>query len=87
MSGSRHEPTAVGYEPGTDRPYERRHHATIAVYGDLQPTAVLAAIKDAARRLGGRLAAILDRRCARLSHLSAGRDEAVLASTGFELIE
>jgi hypothetical protein len=60
--------------------YERRHHATIAVYGDLQPTAVLAAIKDAARRLGGRLAAILDRRCARLSHLSAGRDE---ASVGF----
>jgi hypothetical protein len=48
--------------------YERRHHAMIAVPGDCQPAAVLAAVKHASRRLRRSPAAILDRRCARPLH-------------------
>jgi len=46
--------------------YERRHHAMIVVPDDHQPAAVLAAVKDASRRLRRSPAAILDCRCARL---------------------
>jgi transposase InsO family protein len=46
--------------------YERRHYAMIVVPDDHQPAAVLAAVKDASRRLRRSPAAILDRRCARL---------------------
>lgn len=45
--------------------YER-HYAMIVVADDGQPAAVLAAVKDASRRLRRSPAAILDRRCARL---------------------
>jgi len=48
--------------------YERRHHAMIVVADDDQPAAVLAAVKDASRRLRRSPAAILDRRCARPFH-------------------
>ena len=48
--------------------YERRHYAMIVVPDDHQPAAVLAAVKDASRRLRRSPAAILDRRCARPFH-------------------
>jgi hypothetical protein len=49
--------------------YERRHHAMIAVPGGRQPAVVLAAVKQASRRLRRSPAAILDRRCARPCHI------------------
>ena len=70
---SRRRHSGIGYLSPID--YERRHHAVIAVPGDPQPAAVLAAVKDASRRLRRSPPAILDRRCARPSHLSADRDE------------
>jgi hypothetical protein len=41
--------SGIEYLPPID--YERRHHAMIAVPGDPQPAAVLAAVKHASRRL------------------------------------
>jgi putative transposase len=55
--------------------YERRHYAMIVVLDDDQPAAVLAAVKDASRRLQRSPAAILDRRCARPSPLGATRNQ------------
>jgi hypothetical protein len=55
--------SGIGYLSPID--YERRHHAMIAVPGDRQPAAVLAAVKHASRRLRRSPAAILDSGCAR----------------------
>jgi putative transposase len=57
--------------------YERRHYAMIVVPDDDQPAAVLAAVKDASRRLRRSPAAILDRRCARPSQPGCQPGEAM----------
>ncbi len=54
--------------------YERRHYVMIVVPDDDQPAAVLAAVKDASRRLRRSPAAILDRRCARPSPPGTSRE-------------
>jgi hypothetical protein len=62
--------SSIGYLSPID--CERRHQAMIVVADDDQPAAVLAAVKDASRRLRRSPAAILDRHCARPPHPDAG---------------
>jgi putative transposase len=62
--------SSIGYLSPID--CERRHQAMIVVADDDQPAAVLAAVKDASRRLRRSPAAILDRHCARPPHPGAG---------------
>jgi len=67
--------SSIGYLSPID--YERRHQAMIVVPDERQPAAVLAAVKDASRRLRRSPAAILDRRCARqpLQNVSTQEDD------------
>ena len=67
--------SSIGYLSPND--YERRHQAMIVVPDEHQPAAVLAAVKDASRRLRRSPAAILDRRCARqpLQNVSMQEDD------------
>jgi putative transposase len=64
--------SSIGYLSPVD--YERRYHQAAVDPGPSQPAAVLAPVKDASRRQRRSPSAILDRRCARQPHHSAGRD-------------
>ncbi len=78
----RHRHSGIGYLSPID--YERRHHAMIAVPGDSKPAAVLAAVKDAPRRCGGRLRRSLTPAARGHSTNPAGQDDR-MAPPGAEL--
>jgi hypothetical protein len=64
--------SSIGYLSPID--HERRHQAMVVSADDIQPAAVLAAVKDASRRVTRSPAAILDGHCARHSEQYVNRE-------------